>query len=395
MMHEILQIGEAIDATMWRSLPQSLTTNILCRFKEMKFSILSLLIILTLTLQSVSASLLTQKVNATIENCSICLEPVKRDELLKTFTCKHVGFHTKCIQSWLDKPGVRPTCPICRAPTTPAILSERQCHIKILKYINEVSSEYSDIGAVCLFANSFKKTIKFIRMAVGKSRWNIVSPLIASQMSKLNFQDLKLIYPRVNEIGDTSIYYKTMQLFIRLFRKDGTIFDQNKVCITKKDARCISSFLKSYIEDEINVPEKSKLEELLEIYFTKNPLSINETSVLVSQPRSLITMNTIGIVLNAQCHQRTRVKTYYASAFQLVVQKDLRIPGVFMKKILHYTVLHWSKDELEMVLQYKYLTAKDIQDELAFLVKSSTKKLFLSTHDVPLITQKLKSYKPL
>ncbi|XP_021835443.1 E3 ubiquitin-protein ligase SDIR1 isoform X2 [Spinacia oleracea] len=42
--------------------------------------------------------------------CTVCLEQVKRGELLRTLPCLH-QFHANCIDPWLRQQG---TCPICK-----------------------------------------------------------------------------------------------------------------------------------------------------------------------------------------------------------------------------------------------------------------------------------------
>lgn len=43
--------------------------------------------------------------------CSICLEKITKNTLLKT-ECNH-SFHSDCFQNWLKESN---TCPMCRAP---------------------------------------------------------------------------------------------------------------------------------------------------------------------------------------------------------------------------------------------------------------------------------------
>ncbi|KAK7110225.1 hypothetical protein V1264_014139 [Littorina saxatilis] len=43
--------------------------------------------------------------------CPVCLEEFQRSEKLAVCPCRH-GFHTKCLQQWLDQHN---TCPMCKA----------------------------------------------------------------------------------------------------------------------------------------------------------------------------------------------------------------------------------------------------------------------------------------
>ena len=43
-------------------------------------------------------------------DCSICLEEVKKNEIVRIFKCKH-GFHKDCVDRWLKDEGI---CPCCR-----------------------------------------------------------------------------------------------------------------------------------------------------------------------------------------------------------------------------------------------------------------------------------------
>lgn len=47
-------------------------------------------------------------------NCFICLENYKKDEIITTLPCKH-RFHKDCIKTWLCKENTR--CPVCRKDT--------------------------------------------------------------------------------------------------------------------------------------------------------------------------------------------------------------------------------------------------------------------------------------
>ena len=49
---------------------------------------------------------------STEENtCSICLDIIKQDEIIRQLDCKHV-FHTKCIEKYLLEYSCK--CPLCR-----------------------------------------------------------------------------------------------------------------------------------------------------------------------------------------------------------------------------------------------------------------------------------------
>jgi hypothetical protein len=49
---------------------------------------------------------------STEENtCSICLNIIKQDEIIRQLDCKHV-FHTKCIEKYLLEYNCK--CPLCR-----------------------------------------------------------------------------------------------------------------------------------------------------------------------------------------------------------------------------------------------------------------------------------------
>jgi hypothetical protein len=44
------------------------------------------------------------------ENCCICLEQMKKGEIIKTMTCNKHVFHAKCLDEWLS---VKGSCPLC------------------------------------------------------------------------------------------------------------------------------------------------------------------------------------------------------------------------------------------------------------------------------------------
>lgn len=46
-----------------------------------------------------------------MKECSICLEPFRKDDLVKVTPCNH-SFHSKCIDPWLTKHST--LCPVCR-----------------------------------------------------------------------------------------------------------------------------------------------------------------------------------------------------------------------------------------------------------------------------------------
>tara|TARA_B100000902_G_scaffold42093_1_gene49733 strand:+ start:14125 stop:14676 length:552 start_codon:yes stop_codon:yes gene_type:complete len=52
--------------------------------------------------------------------CSICLEELKYNRIWHSPKCGHM-FHPKCLQTYLTKKCIKPTCPICRenVKTTP------------------------------------------------------------------------------------------------------------------------------------------------------------------------------------------------------------------------------------------------------------------------------------
>ena len=45
-------------------------------------------------------------------NCSICLEEFKNEDILKKLTCDHI-FHKDCLQPWINNNNNK-TCPLCR-----------------------------------------------------------------------------------------------------------------------------------------------------------------------------------------------------------------------------------------------------------------------------------------
>ena len=48
------------------------------------------------------------------ENCPICFEEFRDQELIGSLTCLH-KFHAECLNTWL---GIESTCPICRSRTS-------------------------------------------------------------------------------------------------------------------------------------------------------------------------------------------------------------------------------------------------------------------------------------
>ena len=48
--------------------------------------------------------------NDSIDECTICLEDLDKNNLVKILKCGH-EFHTKCIHDWMK---IKKTCPICR-----------------------------------------------------------------------------------------------------------------------------------------------------------------------------------------------------------------------------------------------------------------------------------------
>lgn len=54
-----------------------------------------------------------------MEDCSICLEvlPTSENKMaeIKVLRCRH-AFHTKCVDTWLERNG---NCPLCRQKTEP------------------------------------------------------------------------------------------------------------------------------------------------------------------------------------------------------------------------------------------------------------------------------------
>ena len=45
------------------------------------------------------------------EKCTVCLGPLKKDDMVWELNCKHV-FHQDCIKTWLKEYNYK--CPVCR-----------------------------------------------------------------------------------------------------------------------------------------------------------------------------------------------------------------------------------------------------------------------------------------
>jgi len=50
-------------------------------------------------------------------NCSICLEEFKNEDILKKLNCDHI-FHKDCLQPWINNNNNNKTCPLCRRVVT-------------------------------------------------------------------------------------------------------------------------------------------------------------------------------------------------------------------------------------------------------------------------------------
>lgn len=54
------------------------------------------------------------EVETEVEECTICMLPLSRDEDVRRLACGH-SFHTTCLGDWLSR---TQSCPLCRAPQT-------------------------------------------------------------------------------------------------------------------------------------------------------------------------------------------------------------------------------------------------------------------------------------
>ena len=47
-----------------------------------------------------------------VQNCIICMEPLRKGELVRVLECAH-KYHSKCIDKWVQQSN---TCPMCKNP---------------------------------------------------------------------------------------------------------------------------------------------------------------------------------------------------------------------------------------------------------------------------------------
>ena len=57
----------------------------------------------------------TKKNSDNLTDCIICLEEIKKDQIIPKLSCDH-KFHKECINSWIN---VNSSCPICREIVVP------------------------------------------------------------------------------------------------------------------------------------------------------------------------------------------------------------------------------------------------------------------------------------
>lgn len=155
--------------------------------------------------------------------CSICLDVVENNELIKLINCNHV-FHKYCINEWKK---INNTCPLCRKNISNLFkvkiyntLLKKNMILEIKETnVSVYEDKNIDINELCnteLFTNKFK--IEFIQ---------IKSLKVIKNCLKINYFDIqkdkiklksKKIY--LNTCKDTHILFNTM--------KESIIFYQRK-----------------------------------------------------------------------------------------------------------------------------------------------------------------------
>lgn len=336
---------------------------------------------------TVDSSSITLQISNYVEECPICYEPIPVENYYKSFACNHTTFHQQCAQSWVDNVEVQPRCPLCRADTL-LVLTPRESNprmrlsspinictnpniteirtIAMLRsiQINDFSSAFTN-QANCIFSPA--AILDFCHAALTLNRWLILVRLL-TQHGNFEFEELSFIYNRTQKIKN--IFYDRLMLLIiqrtKVFSMTALILE-NKNCILKEDKRCIGIFLRWYHRAFYSIPMDLELTMELNRYIVKNPLSIRDIAMFIDLPRSFISEDTLGSLLLAY-HNQIIQSDKYAHAFLSIVDLDIRIPAVYMNRILHNYIVFKFKKDLDFVLRYRYFDRGAIEREIEYIL---------------------------
>ena len=373
----------------------------------MKFHFTSFILALTFATQTISTFV---ESNQNHLDCPICYESIIPAEYFQSFDCAHTHIHQKCAQNRIDSLVTEPNCPICYAPTLLTPTPSRRCvfgssdsnicidpeTISIFRervrrsiIINDYEHLFSDL-LLCKFPK--EDILKFILFSMEESKWISVIELLG-QKNHFEFHELKPLYKRVLKLQ--TIHYESLMSSILTSTSITSLdilINEHKSCILKRNVRCVNMFLNWYHNNGIYIHRSNELYLFLENYITRYPLSMTDSTILVLLPRNLISSDLVGRVVRAQCHKFFHSIDYHQT-FRSVVHNKLVIPEEYMRDILHHTISHWSKNELDMVLKYRFFSEADIQSEFQFLNSRWIPNRYVSfLRNETLILQKLDNY---